>query len=51
MPDSSETYAICDTGPLVSAFQSDSVALMAEIFDQILITSVCRTELETARLA
>ncbi len=44
MPNSNETYAICDTGPLVSAFQSDGIALMVEIFDQILITSVCRTE-------
>ncbi len=46
MSDSSETYAICDTGPLVSAFQSDSIALMTEVFHRILITSVCRTELE-----
>ena len=43
---SGKTCAICDTGPLISAFQSGSFALMVEIFHQIVIPSVCRTGLE-----
>jgi predicted nucleic acid-binding protein len=39
------TYAISNTGPLISAFQSDSVALLARIFPEIYISPVCLTEL------
>jgi len=39
------TYAVSDTGPLISAFQSDSFALLANIFAGIYIPTACATEL------
>ncbi len=40
------TYAISDTGPLISAFQSDSLALLARIFPMLHIPVACAEELE-----
>jgi predicted nucleic acid-binding protein len=40
------TYAVSDTGPLISAFQSDSFGLLTQIFDEIHIPKVCLDELE-----
>ena len=37
--------AISNTGPLVSAFQSNSFHLLATLFDEIRISSVCKSEL------
>ncbi|MEM7533223.1 MAG: hypothetical protein AAF639_13665 [Chloroflexota bacterium] len=37
--------AISNTGPLVSAFQSDSFHILSELFDEIRISSVCKSEL------
>ena len=39
------TYAVCNTGPLISAFQSDSFPLFAQIFTAIQISNVCVGEL------
>ncbi len=39
------TYAISNTGPLISAFQSDSFALLTQIFAEIHISPVCLIEL------
>jgi len=39
------TYAVCNTGPLISAFQSDSFWLFVQIFAEIHISSVCASEL------
>lgn len=41
------TYAISDTGPLISAFQSDSFALLTRIFPKILIPAACAEELKS----
>lgn len=40
------TYAISNTGPLISAFQSDSFQLLTRIFPTIFISTVCVAELE-----
>lgn len=40
------TYAICDTGPLISAFQSESFELLVQIFSGILVSTTCMTELK-----
>jgi hypothetical protein len=39
------TYAISNTGPLISAFQSDRFALLTQIFAKIHVTTVCVAEL------
>ncbi|HEV8718412.1 MAG TPA: hypothetical protein VGX03_37035 [Candidatus Binatia bacterium] len=39
------TYAISNTGPLISAFQSDSFALLTSIFTEIHIPAACVAEL------
>ncbi len=39
------TYAVCNTGPLISAFQSDSFPLLAQIFTGIHVSNVCFGEL------
>ncbi len=39
------TYAVSNTGPLISAFQSDSFALLAHIFAEIHTSTVCMAEL------
>ncbi len=40
------TYAISDTGPLISAFQSESFDLLTRIFPAIFVSMACMTELE-----
>jgi len=40
------TYAISDTGPLISAFQSDSFDLLIEIFTEIYTLTICLDELK-----
>jgi predicted nucleic acid-binding protein len=40
------TYAITNTGPLISAFQSDSFKLITKIFPTVFISTVCMAELE-----
>lgn len=40
------TYAISNTGPLISTFQSDSFALLTKIFATILVSTACVAELE-----
>ena len=40
------TYAISDTGPLISAFQSESFELLTQIFAAILVSTTCITELK-----
>ena len=40
------TYAISNTGPLISAFQSDSFELITKIFPAVFISTVCMAELE-----
>jgi len=40
------TYAISNTGPLISAFQSDSFELITKIFPTVFISTVCMDELE-----
>jgi len=40
------TYAISNTGPLISAFQSDSFELITKIFPTVFISTVCMAELE-----
>ena len=39
-------YAVSDTGPLISAFQSGSLGLLASVFAAIYIPQACMTELE-----
>ena len=39
------TYAVSDTGPLISAFQSDSFALLTTLFSEIHIPTACEAEL------
>jgi predicted nucleic acid-binding protein len=39
------TYAVSNTGPLISAFQSDSFALLTQIFPEIHVPTVCVAEL------
>lgn len=39
------TYALSDTGPLISAFQSDSFALLAQIFTEVHTSPTCLAEL------
>ena len=39
------TYAVSNTGPLISAFQSDSFALLTQIFAEIHVPTACLTEL------
>ena len=39
------TYAVCNTGPLISAFQSGSFSLLAQIFAEIHISTACVAEL------
>lgn len=39
------TVAISYTGPLISVFQSDSFELLTEIFTEVWISAVCRSEL------
>jgi len=39
------TYAVSNTGPLISAFQSDSFALLTYIFAEIHISTACMAEL------
>ncbi|MBV7336192.1 hypothetical protein KFU94_49750 [Chloroflexi bacterium TSY] len=41
----SGTVAISNTGPLISVFQSDSFDLVTEIFTEVWISEVCRSEL------
>ena len=38
-------YSISDTGPLISAFQSDSFALLTRIFPIVFIPPACADEL------
>jgi predicted nucleic acid-binding protein len=40
------TYAISDTGPLISAFQSNSFGVLARIFAEVHISRACLDELE-----
>ena len=40
------TYAISDTGPLISSFQSDSFGLLTSLFARICIPQACVAELE-----
>jgi predicted nucleic acid-binding protein len=39
------TVAICNTGPLISVFQSNSFDLLMDIFAEVWISAVCRAEL------
>jgi len=39
------TYAVSNTGPLISAFQSDSFALLTEIFSVVHVPAACESEL------
>lgn len=39
------TYAVTNTGPLISAFQSDSFELLTQIFAQIHTSPICMAEL------
>jgi predicted nucleic acid-binding protein len=39
------TYAISDTGPLISAFQSDSFVLLTQILAEIHVPAACADEL------
>ena len=40
------TYAVSNTGPLISTFQSDSFSLLANLFAEIYIPAACLTELK-----
>jgi hypothetical protein len=40
------SYAVSNTGPLISAFQSDSFSIMTKIFAEIHIPMSCVAELE-----
>lgn len=44
--DKEAIHAISDTGPLISAFQSDSFGLLTKIFSQVLIPVACKAELQ-----
>lgn len=44
-PIRTETYALSNTGPLISVFQSNSFPLLAQLFAQVHISSVCAGEL------
>jgi predicted nucleic acid-binding protein len=39
------TYAISNTGPLISAFQSDSVDLLLQLFAEIHLSTICANEM------
>jgi predicted nucleic acid-binding protein len=39
------TYALSDTGPLISAFQSQSFVLLTQVFAEVHISPACLTEL------
>ena len=39
------TYAVSNTGPLISAFQSDSFALLTKIFAEVHVSTACVAEL------
>lgn len=39
------TYAVCNTGPLISAFQSNSFSLFEQLFIEIHLSSICVSEL------
>lgn len=39
------TYALSDTGPLISAFQSESFTLLTQMFPEVHISSACLAEL------
>jgi predicted nucleic acid-binding protein len=39
------TYAVSDTGPLISAFQSKSFTLLTQIFAEIHISTICNAEM------
>lgn len=41
-----KTYAVCNTGPLISAFQSNSYFLFTRIFAEIHISMACVAELK-----
>ncbi|MBI4670490.1 MAG: hypothetical protein HY741_02320 [Chloroflexi bacterium] len=45
MNQSNLPIALCNTGPLISAFQSDSIALFTLLFREIHTTEACITEL------
>ena len=38
-------YAISDTGPLISAFQSDSMRIFEQIFSTVFLSPICRREI------
>ncbi len=40
------TYAVSNTGPLISAFQSDSFGLLTEMFPAVFVSTACVAELE-----
>lgn len=40
------THAICDTGPLISVFQSESFELLTQIFSVLFISTTCVAELK-----
>jgi len=40
------TYAVSNTGPLISTFQSDSFSLLANLFAEIYIPAACLAELK-----
>lgn len=42
---SGTTHTVSNTGPLISAFQSDSFALLTSIFAEIRISTACAAEL------
>ncbi|MEZ4867939.1 MAG: hypothetical protein R3C14_41815 [Caldilineaceae bacterium] len=42
---SGDTIAISNTGPLISVFQSNSFAMLTDIFVEVRISAVCRAEL------
>lgn len=44
-PIRTETYALSNTGPLISVFQSNSFPLLAQLFAQVHISGVCAGEL------
>ena len=39
------TYAVSDTGPLISAFQAKSFSLLTQIFAEIHISTMCQAEM------
>jgi predicted nucleic acid-binding protein len=45
-PNPGITYALSDTGPLISAFQADSFALLKAVFTEIWTTPLCWVELQ-----